>query len=195
MRRILIGCSTVLAVTALAAMQPSPSHAQDVPRGPGVDREVCNPVISGNRNPVISGNGNVVLHSNSYTCPAVAEPDPPPEPEPMAPIVISGDVLFEFDRSEIRPAFFGELNEIVARLQETPDRQIRISGHTDSIGSAAYNQGLSERRAQSVANYLEQQGVSRDRMVVQGFGLTQPVATNETPEGRQQNRRVEIETL
>jgi outer membrane protein OmpA-like peptidoglycan-associated protein len=194
-RRILIGCSTVLAVMALTAMQPSPSLAQDVARGPGVDREVCNPVMSGNRNPVMSGSGTVVLHSNSYTCPEVAEPEPPPEPEPMPPIVISGDVLFEFDRSNIRPEFFGELNQIAARLQETPDRQIRISGHTDSTGPATYNQGLSERRAQSVANYLAQQGVSPDRMIVQGFGETQPVVSNETREGRAQNRRVEIETL
>ncbi|WP_366655820.1 OmpA family protein [Fodinicurvata sp. EGI_FJ10296] len=154
--------------------------------------EWCNPVlVESNRTPVRAASNNTpVLHDGSFPCP-VAEA---PEPEPMM-ATIAGDVAFEFDRSEIRPAFYPELDAIAAELQNYPDATINVAGHTDSIGTLEYNEGLSMRRAEAVATYLENAGIPRDRMVIEGYGETQPVASNDTPEGRAQNRRVEVSTL
>jgi outer membrane protein OmpA-like peptidoglycan-associated protein len=155
--------------------------------------ELCNPLlVHSNRTAVTShAHGTVVRHAGTFVCPAEAAV---PEPEPMM-ATISGDVAFEFDRSEIRPAFYPELDAIAAELQNYPDATINVAGHTDSIGSLQYNEGLSLRRAEAVATYLENAGIPRNRMVIEGFGETQPVASNDTPEGRAQNRRVEISTL
>jgi OOP family OmpA-OmpF porin len=71
-------------------------------------------------------------------------------------------------------------------------RPVRVEGHTDSVASESYNQGLSERRARSVADWLAENGVDGDRLTTRGWGETRPVAENDTPEGRQQNRRVEL---
>ncbi len=110
-------------------------------------------------------------------------------------ISLSSDVLFEFDKSDIRPEFTGELDAAADTLLSNPDVTIRIDGHTDSVGTEEYNQGLSERRAESVAAYLEAAGVARDRMTVAGFGESQPVASNDTAEGRALNRRVDIDLI
>ena len=101
-------------------------------------------------------------------------------------------VTFAVDSVTITPAFQATLNEIAKSMQTYPDSLIDVYGHTDSSGSDAYNQSLSERRAQSVANYLTMRGVSASRIRSQGFGESYPVASNDTPEGRQKNRRVEI---
>ena len=110
-------------------------------------------------------------------------------------ISLSSDVLFEFDKYDIRPEFTADLDAAADMLLANPDVTVRIDGHTDSIGTEEYNQGLSERRANAVADYLEAKGVSRDRMTVAGFGETQPVASNDTAEGRAQNRRVDIDLI
>lgn len=101
-------------------------------------------------------------------------------------------VTFAVDSVTITPAFQSTLNEIAQSMQTYPDSLIDVYGHTDSTGSDAYNQSLSERRAQSVANYLTMRGVAASRIRSQGFGESYPVASNDTPEGRQKNRRVEI---
>lgn len=101
-------------------------------------------------------------------------------------------VTFAVDSATISPSFQSTLNEIAQSMQTYPDSLIDVYGHTDSTGSDAYNQGLSERRAQAVANYLTMRGVSASRIRSQGFGESYPVASNDTLEGRQRNRRVEI---
>ena len=126
----------------------------------------------------------------------VAEPEPMPEPEPVPefePVTLSSEVNFAFDSSELRPQAEVTLDEVARRLREHTDVRIRIEGHTDSVGSAQYNQGLSERRAESVRDYLASQGVDANRMMAVGYGEQRPVATNETDEGRALNRRVEID--
>lgn len=128
----------------------------------------------------------------------VAEPEPMPEPEPepvpeFEPVTLSSEVNFAFDSDELRPQAEMTLDEVARRLREHTDVRIRIEGHTDSVGSAQYNQGLSERRANSVRTYLESQGVAGERMVAVGYGEERPVASNETDEGRALNRRVEID--
>lgn len=152
---------------------------------------LCNPLLDSTGEPVEDSVDRVVTHAGTFPCPP---PEPVAAPVPVEPTVfaLEGDLLFEFDKSVIRPQFYPELNAIADQLNEDPDAAVRIAGHTDAIGTESYNQGLSERRALAVAEYLEERGVDRSRMNVIGFGESQPVATNETPEGRQQNRRVEI---
>ena len=101
-------------------------------------------------------------------------------------------VTFGFDSSELTSSARSALNDVSDVLHQYPETRINIAGHTDSTGSADYNQRLSERRAESVGNYLGQSGVDRSRLSMRGYGLTQPVASNDTESGRAQNRRVEI---
>jgi outer membrane protein OmpA-like peptidoglycan-associated protein len=101
-------------------------------------------------------------------------------------------VTFDFDSSDLTNSARNALNDVSRVLQQYPDTRVNIAGHTDSTGNAAYNQRLSERRADAVGNYLAQTGVSSNRLSMTGYGQTQPVASNETEQGRAQNRRVEI---
>jgi outer membrane protein OmpA-like peptidoglycan-associated protein len=101
-------------------------------------------------------------------------------------------VTFGFDSSELTSQARSSLNEVSNVLREYTDTRVNIAGHTDSIGDANYNQRLSERRAQAVGNYVSQNGVSPTRLNTVGYGEAQPVASNETEQGRAQNRRVEI---
>ena len=101
-------------------------------------------------------------------------------------------VTFAVDSTTISPAFQATLDQIAQSLKDYPDSLVDVYGHTDSTGSDAYNQDLSERRARSVANYLAMRGVSSARIRSQGFGEQYPVASNDTEEGRALNRRVEI---
>jgi outer membrane protein OmpA-like peptidoglycan-associated protein len=108
-------------------------------------------------------------------------------------ISLSGSVLFASAKSELLPAAQARLNEVAtALIREDPLSKIVVEGHTDSQGSAPYNQDLSQRRAQSVRDYLVTRGIAGDRVVAQGFGLTRAVADNGSAEGRANNRRVEI---
>lgn len=103
-----------------------------------------------------------------------------------------GAITFGFDSSEVQAQFYPVLNNLAGTLSEYDQTIIEVAGHTDNVGAAGYNQQLSERRAQSVANYLAGQGINQQRMITVGAGLTRPVADNSTEAGRAQNRRVEI---
>lgn len=103
-----------------------------------------------------------------------------------------GNVTFGFDQATIQPQFYPVLDNVANTLQQYNQTVIEIAGHTDSVGSEAYNQQLSQRRADAVANYLNSRGVMRDRMITVGAGETRPIASNDTEQGRAQNRRVEI---
>ncbi len=102
------------------------------------------------------------------------------------------NVTFDTDRSELRAQFFPVLNSVALVLQRYDRTLVDVEGHTDSTGSRAHNQDLSERRAMSVASYLTAQGVDRRRFSVRGLADREPIASNATPDGRAQNRRVEI---
>ena len=110
-------------------------------------------------------------------------------------LIMPGNITFETDSYNLRPDFYPVLNSVATVLAKYADTAIRVSGHTDNTGSRQYNQTLSEKRAGSVAEYLTAQGVARQRLVVQGQAFDQPIADNATPEGRAQNRRVEIYIL
>ncbi|MBL0700673.1 MAG: OmpA family protein [Desulfosarcina sp.] len=102
----------------------------------------------------------------------------------------SGEVFFDFDKSELKSAGCPLLKEAVNILEKNPEMRIEIQGHTDSDGTEAYNQTLSEKRAMAVKAYLVKQGINSDRLETKGYGLSNPTASNDTKEGRQKNRRV-----
>lgn len=104
-------------------------------------------------------------------------------------------ITFATDSAQVQPQFQPTLNEVASVLSQYPKTYIDIYGHTDSTGSEAYNQSLSERRAQSVSSYLAGHGVQSARMATRGYGEMQPIASNETEEGKQANRRVEIKIV
>ncbi len=130
--------------------------------------------------------------------PVVAEAPPPPPPvvaaapPPMKKKLVLRGVNFDFDKSNIRSDARPILDEAVSTLNEESAVSVSVEGHTDSRGTDAYNQRLSERRAKSVADYLSTHGISGSRLSTVGFGESRPVATNDTDEGRAQNRRVEL---
>lgn len=103
-----------------------------------------------------------------------------------------GNVTFKTDSSDLRPEFFDVLNSVSLVLNEFDKTLLEVAGHTDNTGSAAYNQTLSEKRASTVAQYLTSKGIRADRIITVGAGETHPIASNDTPEGRQANRRVEL---
>lgn len=107
-------------------------------------------------------------------------------------VLTLGDVLFATGRADLKPGTVSRLNQLVDFLGKYPTRTAMIEGHTDSVGSADSNQGLSQRRADSVRGYLVSQGVDGGRVTTRGAGESAPVADNESASGRQQNRRVEV---
>jgi len=104
-------------------------------------------------------------------------------------------VTFDVASYSLKPEFRATLDKVADSLKQYPDSLIDVYGHTDSTGSDAYNQTLSENRARTVANYLQMQGVNPSRIRSQGYGETMPVADNTTEEGRRKNRRVEIKIV
>jgi outer membrane protein OmpA-like peptidoglycan-associated protein len=114
------------------------------------------------------------------------------EPRGMV-ITLSGSVLFASAKSDLLPAAQVKLNDVAnALIKEDPLSKIVVEGHTDSQGGASYNQDLSQRRAQAVRDYLVSRGIASDRITAQGFGPSRAIADNASPEGRANNRRVEI---
>ena len=164
------------------------------------------------RNGAYAAGGAVILGTAGYfICKALAKgEEPPPPPPPPAPaaepapapappaqvaekIILRG-VNFDFDKDEIRSDAAVILDEAAGILTGAhPGARVRIEGHTDSTGPEAYNQGLSERRANSVRSYLVSHGVDASRLTTVGYGESRPLADNGTREGRALNRRVELQ--
>ncbi|MDI6743161.1 MAG: OmpA family protein, partial [Smithella sp.] len=119
---------------------------------------------------------------------------PPPKPKPV--IIEKGrqtlDVKFAFDKSTIKDGYSNDIDDLSQVMKDYPELNVVVEGHTDSIGSDAYNETLSQERADAVKNYMvEKNGINANRIKAIGFGEKQPVASNDTREGRAQNRRVE----
>ncbi len=110
-------------------------------------------------------------------------------------LVMPGNITFATGRHEIRSEFYPVLDSVAKVLKEFEKTAIKVAGHTDSTGSDQLNQTLSERRAQSVADYLQTRDISAGRIQTSGYGSRYPVATNATAEGREANRRVELELV
>ncbi len=107
-------------------------------------------------------------------------------------ISLSNTVLFDFDKSIIKPKAVPILKDIAKTVQADPELKVLLEGHTDSIGTDAYNMGLSKRRAYAVEKYLAKDGIASSRMTVKWYGKRKPIADNKTAAGRAQNRRTEI---
>ena len=103
-----------------------------------------------------------------------------------------GDITFEYNQDTLQPQFYSVLNDVSKVLSDYPSTYVDVIGYADSTGSDAYNLDLSQRRANSAANYLSGHGVASQRLYVTGMGESNPIADNSTPEGRAKNRRVEI---
>jgi outer membrane protein OmpA-like peptidoglycan-associated protein len=133
--------------------------------------------------------------------PAPVPPPPPPAPAPIAPvqktileskpITITG-INFKFNSYKLLDHDIQVLDEVAAFAEKHPDAVLDVNGYASKVGSYAYNLKLSQKRAESVAQYLEQHGVARDRMVLKGHSYEDPIASNATSQGRFQNQRVEI---
>jgi outer membrane protein len=127
--------------------------------------------------------------------PRPAPPPPPPPPPPVPDIITLEGVHFAFASEQITADERGLLREAVDTLKNNPQVRVEAAGHTDSVGSATFNQGLSERRARAVRDYLVANGIAPERVTYRGYGLTMPVADNATDEGRAANRRVELRVI
>jgi OmpA-OmpF porin, OOP family len=126
---------------------------------------------------------------------------PAPTPAPVPPVVaaskvtFAADAFFDFDKYVLKPEGRAKLDDLVSKIKDVNLEVIIAVGHTDSIGTVAYNQKLSVRRAEAVKAYLVSKGIEKNRVYTEGKGKSQPIADNRTAEGRAKNRRVEIEVV
>ncbi len=169
-------------------------------------------VFDSNGDPVMTGHGTCLYNNhgtlNEDTAIEACDPDlvkkeeakpapkpvvePPPEPKAEK-ITLEADTYFDFDKSNLKPEGKDTLDSLVRDMGDLNSvANIEAVGHTDSIGTEEYNQGLSERRAATVKDYLTDKGIDSDKIETEGMGESNPVATNKTREGRAKNRRVEI---
>ncbi len=170
---------------AIANNVDPPFKAQDEDRGAGIGIGIATGAIL----------GALIGHAicDEEEVPPPPPPPPPPAPAPVAKkkIVLRG-VNFDFDKATLQPQGKPILDEAARILKENPSINVQVQGHTDSVGTDAYNLRLSDRRAATVKNYLVSQGVAASRLTTKGFGESNPVASNDTADGRAQNRRVEL---
>ena len=127
--------------------------------------------------------------------PVAATPAPAPAPVAAQKVTYAADAFFDFDKSVLKPEGRAKLDDLVSKIKGINLEVIIAVGHTDSVGSDAYNQKLSVRRAEAVKAYLVSKGIERNRIYTEGKGEKQPVADNRTAEGRAKNRRVEVEVV
>jgi OOP family OmpA-OmpF porin len=129
----------------------------------------------------------------------VATPAPAPAPVPPAvaasKVTFAADAFFDFDKYVLKPEGRAKLDDLVSKIKDVNLEVIIAVGHTDWIGTVAYNQKLSVRRAEAVKAYLVSKGIEKNRVYTEGKGKSQPIADNRTAEGRAKNRRVEIEVV
>jgi OOP family OmpA-OmpF porin len=120
---------------------------------------------------------------------------PAPAPAVATKVTYAADAFFDFDKSVLKPEGKAKLDDLASKVKDINLEVIIAVGHTDSVGSDAYNQKLSVRRSEAVKAYLVSKGIEKNRVYTEGKGEKQPVADNKTKEGRAKNRRVEIEVV
>lgn len=140
-------------------------------------------------------NANWTPATAAQGCDGAIAAAPAASPIAAAKVTLNADALFDFDKSVLKPAAKASLDSLAGKVKSLTLEVIVAVGHTDSIGTDAYNQKLSIRRAEAVKKYLVSQGIEAKRIYVEGKGESQPVADNKTAEGRAKNRRVQIEAI
>ena len=197
-----LGCAMALAAgTAWANVTP---NLQDASGKAVKDGSGACVVTQGQVLPECAGTKPAPAAPAKPAEPAAPAPTPAPAPKPAEPakpaptsvrqsVVIQADALFDFDKSVVRPDGKRSIDEALAKIRGVDLEMVIATGHTDSIGTERYNQRLSERRAAAVKEYLVSKGIASSKVTTIGKGESQPVATNKTAEGRQKNRRVDIE--
>ena len=182
-----IAASGVFAFLAMSVVAPASVLAQSAP-------VKCNTVVDSTGKPVIAANNTAVLHAGSYDCPpppAAATPSAAvPPAAPLANAVYF--VFFDFDKSVITPAAQDILNTVVSDARRTNASRLNVVGHTDTSGSPAYNQALSERRASAVREALVQRGVPSGQIATRGVGESQPLIATGDGVREPSNRRAEV---
>jgi len=126
---------------------------------------------------------------------AAPAPAPAPAPAIASKVTYAADAFFDFDKSVLKPEGKAKLDDLVAKIKQINLEVIVAVGHTDSVGTVAYNQKLSVRRAEAVKAYLVSKGIEKNRIYTEGKGEKQPIADNKTAQGRAKNRRVELEVV
>lgn len=189
MRLNQIAASGVFAFLAMSVVAPASVLAQSAP-------VKCNTVVDSTGKPVIAANNTAVLHAGSYDCP------PPPAAAAVAPAAAVPPaaalanavyfVFFDFDKSAITPAAQDILNTVVSDARRTSASRLNVVGHTDTSGSPAYNQRLSERRATAVREALVQRGVPAGQIATRGVGESQPLIATGDGVREPSNRRAEV---
>jgi OmpA-OmpF porin, OOP family len=149
---------------------------------------------------LLSGCGLITIEQDPFPPLEIKADRPGPPPARVvltaSSIVIKEKIQFKLGSAEILPESFGLLDEIVAVLKDNPQIEVlQVEGHTDTTGGAQRNHELSHERAESVRKYLVDKGIAGKRLVAKGFGPDRPIATNDTDEGREQNRRVEFNII
>ena len=198
MAKIYVAAAALAATAAYAGVTPNLTDSQGLPvrdaqgacvQSSGIDHPDC---VAKKAEPAKPA-------APAEPAAPVAPPAPTPPAAPAAPssvkqsITIQAEALFDFDKSVLKPAGKKSIDDAVAKMQKVDVEVVIATGHTDSIGTDAYNQRLSERRAKTVKEYMVSKGVAAAKITTLGKGETQPVATNKTKEGRAKNRRVDIE--
>jgi outer membrane protein OmpA-like peptidoglycan-associated protein len=209
MKRFMAATLTILLVSTTAFAQAADDHAK-AKKGAiigGIAGAIAGGIISNNRNGHSGKRGAVVGGLAGTAAGAIvgAMMDKQERQLRQIPgvavtrtsdnelnVTVRNDVLFDYDSASLRSASRAALRDMANVFEQYPNTTIAVQGYTDSTGSASYNERLSERRADSVANYIENLGVRGSRVDTIGFGESRPRATNSTPGGRQLNRRVEI---
>jgi OOP family OmpA-OmpF porin len=202
--KLTLGCAMALvASTAFANVTPNVTDASGNPVKDGsgacvVSSGIVHPDCAGVKAaPAMPARPAAPAAPSSPAAPAMpAAPAAPARPAPASArqaVVIQADSLFDFDKSVLRPDARKSIDDALAKVKGVDLEMVIATGHTDSVGSDAYNQKLSERRAMAVKEYLVSKGIPASKITTIGKGESQPVATNKTAEGRQKNRRVDIE--
>ena len=166
-----VGCDGAIVAPPAAAPAPAPAPAPAAPAAP----------------------------APAAAAPAAPAPAPapvvPPPPPAATKVTYAADAFFDFDKSVLKPEGKAKLDDLTSKVKGINLEVIIAVGHTDSIGSDAYNQKLSVRRSEAIKAYLVSKGIEKNRVYTEGKGEKQPVADNKTKEGRAKNRRVEIEVV
>jgi len=142
-------------------------------------------------------NCNCKVDASSCPQPVMAPaPEPAPPPPAAKPAIIEKgrqtlDVEFDFNKAIIKQGYDKDIDDLVQVMKDNPDLKVVIEGHTDNVGTAEFNKELSQKRADAVKQYMVEKGIDANRITAKGFGFDRPIASNDTEEGRQKNRRVE----